>query len=549
MTTKFAHIKLGRAFRPHVLSELKALGTWAGYLNLRGWNGRSSAITGDDIRRACEDLGFDLNAAFVAFFSRPAAIDPGAKDAIAAKRINDEESDEMDSKKPGTFDNPLPYSDAAFDQSFKPVTPPVVETSDNVEAFEGRDTDALIAEILAPASAHMTPHLAAMMPGLIEGVVQAAVRGPRVVTKTVVKHVDIDGSTSSAAPVVNVLHNAPLFSAFGLRKSDAPMAYRYAFENVRVNMCDYSEAPAIDPCYVWNVEALTQLGAADATGMNAWTFGHAGTGKTEGFRQYAARLGRPFVRIPIDRTTEPQEIIGQEMPRKGGGMEWRDGKLTRAFRVPHCVILIDEPTLLRSGSLAVFQTALDTREIHLPTGEVVRAADGVFIVAADNTAGCGDDSGRYVDTAAVNVAFMDRFAFRVEFSFLPASSEISMLANHTGVAPECARLMVEYASLTRSNADAGKLTMGLTPRRLICWAKAVRVGVSSAKAFQSCVVASASPEDRETILMLEAQSLRSQHATIDGIARGTIDPNAPDAVAHSAVSAAGLRFPDDSDTL
>ena len=88
-------------------------------------------------------------------------------------------------------------------------------------------------------------------------------------------------------------------------------------------------------------------------------------------------------------------------------MEWRDGKLTRAFRIPHCVILIDEPTLLRSGSLAVFQTALDTREIHLPTGEVVRAADGVFIVACDNTAGCGDDSGRYVDTASVNVAFMD----------------------------------------------------------------------------------------------------------------------------------------------
>ena len=262
---------------------------------------------------------------------------------------------------------------------------------------------------------------------------------------------------------MNVLRNAPLFQAFGLPKSAAPNAFRYAFENVRVNICDYAEAPAIDPAYVWNVEALAQLGAADVTGMNAWAFGHAGTGKTEGVRQYAARLGRPFVRIPIDRTTEPQEIIGQEMPRKGGGMEWRDGKLTRAFRVPHCVILIDEPTLLRSGSLAVFQTALDTREIHLPTGEVVRAADGVFIVACDNTAGCGDDSGRYVDTAAVNVAFMDRFAFRVEFSFLPASSEIGMLANQTGVNPECARLMVEYASLTRSNADAGKLTMGLTP--------------------------------------------------------------------------------------
>ena len=538
MTTKFAHIKLGRAFRPHVLSELKALPGWLAYLNSKGWQRTSSAITGDDIRQACDDLNFDLNAAFVAFFSNAAnvaAIVPvgrgAAKDAIAAERVNDEESDAMDNE--------------------KPAAPPPVEALDaKGEGFEGKDAETLIAEALAPASAHMTPHLAAMMPGLLRPFVEAAARGPRVVVKTVIKNVSgVEGDASSGAPSVNVLRNAPLFQAFGLPKSAAPGAFRYAFENVRVNMCDYAEAPAIDPAYVWNVEALAQLGAADVTGMNAWAFGHAGTGKTEGVRQYAARLGRPFVRIPIDRTTEPQEIIGQEMPRKGGGMEWRDGKLTRAFRVPHCVILIDEPTLLRSGSLAVFQTALDTREIHLPTGEVVRAADGVFIVACDNTAGCGDDSGRYVDTAAVNVAFMDRFAFRVEFSFLPASSEIGMLANQTGVNPECARLMVEYASLTRSNADAGKLTMGLTPRRLICWGKAVRVGVSSAKAFQSCIVAGAAPEDREAILMLEAQSLRSQHATIDGIARGTIDPNAPEAKAQGVVSAAGLAFPDDSDTL
>jgi MoxR-like ATPase len=538
MTTKFDHIKLGRDFRPHVLSELKALPQWPTYMKIKGFNGRSSAITGNDIREACEHMGFDLNAAFVAFFSDPTNLHPGAPTvaaaAIAAERINDREEDEMDSK--------------------TPMAPPTVEAldngADNVEGFEGRDAEALIAEALAPASAHMTPHLAQMMPGLLRPFVEAATKGPRTVVKTVVKTVSNDGSeTSSAAPVVNVLHKSALFKAFGMNRSDAPNAYRYAWENVFVNVCDYADAPAIDPCYVWNVEALTQLGAADVTGMNAWAFGHAGTGKTEGVRQYAAKLGRPFVRIPIDRTTEPQEIIGQEMPRKGGGMEWRDGKLTRAFRIPHCVILIDEPTLLRSGSLAVFQTALDTREIHLPTGEVVRAADGVFIVACDNTAGVGDDSGRYVDTAAVNVAFMDRFAFRVEFSFLPASSEIAMLANHTGVRAECARLMVDYASLTRSNADAGKLTMGLTPRRLLCWAKAVKAGISSAKAFQSCIVAGAAPEDRETILMLEAQSLRSQHATIDGIARGTIDPNAPDARTQGAVSATGLRFPDDNDTL
>jgi MoxR-like ATPase len=529
MTTKFEHIKLGRAFRPHVLSELKALPGWQGYMTGKGWNGKSSAITGDEIKQACEDLAFDLNAAFVAFFSQAAN-----SAAIAAERINDEESDEAGQ------------------------TPPTVEKAGESdegegEGFEGKDAVTLIGEILAPASAHMTPHLAQMLPGLIAPIVEAATRGPRVVVKTVVKTVSGEAGESAAAPVVNVLKRSSLYSAFGLRKADAPHAFKHAMENVQVAVCDYADAPAIDRDYVWSADVLAQLGAADVAGLNVWAFGHAGTGKTEGVRQYAARLARPFVRIPIDRTTEPQEIIGQEMPRRGGGMEWRDGKLTRAFRIPHCVILIDEPTLLRSGSLAVFQTALDTREIHLPTGEVVSAADGVFIVAADNTAGCGDDSGRYVDTAAVNVAFMDRFAFRIGFDYLPPEKESGVIASRAALHAGAARLMVDYAGLTRSNADSGKLTMGVTPRRLLSWAKAVKAGIASDKAFASCIVAGAAPEDRETLIMLEAQSLRSQHGTINGIARGSINPDAPPASVEAKpqgdVGETGLKFPDDDDTL
>jgi MoxR-like ATPase len=535
----------------------------------KGWNGKSSAITGDEIKQACEALGFDLNAAFVAFFSRPAnhpalagngapsihtnvaasaamSVSLGAGSAADAPRdimttfeANDKESDEMDSK-----------------AGQAPPTAEKAGESDEGESegFEGKDAVTLIGEILAPASAHMTPHLAQMLPGLIAPLVEAATRGPRVVVKTVVKTVSGEaGESASAAPVVNVLKRSSLYSAFGLRKADAPHAFKHAMENVQVAVCDYANAPAIDRDYVWSADVLAQLGAADVAGLNVWAFGHAGTGKTEGVRQYAARLARPFVRIPIDRTTEPQEIIGQEMPRRGGGMEWRDGKLTRAFRIPHCVILIDEPTLLRSGSLAVFQTALDTREIHLPTGEVVSAADGVFIVAADNTAGCGDDSGRYVDTAAVNVAFMDRFAFRIGFDYLPPEKESGVIASRAALHAGAARLMVDYAGLTRSNADSGKLTMGVTPRRLLSWAKAVKAGIASDKAFASCIVAGAAPEDRETLIMLEAQSLRSQHGTINGIARGSINPDAPPASVEAKpqgdVGETGLKFPDDDDTV
>jgi midasin (ATPase involved in ribosome maturation) len=330
-----------------------------------------------------------------------------------------------------------------------------------------------------------------------------------------------------------------------MRKSDASVAFRHAFEHIQVPICDSVDAPAVDTDYIWQADVLAQLGAMDVCSMNAWTFGPAGIGKTVGAEQYAARLGRPYVRIPIERTTEPAELIGQEVPQKGGGFKWSDGKLTRAFRVPHCVILIDEPSLLRSGTLSVLGTALDTRRLHLVTGEVVHAAEGVFIIAGDNTSGCGDDSGRYVDTAPLSAAFMDRWALKIEYHHLPVGQETTMLSTRAGIHPAAAKIMVDYAALTRKDADAGKLTMGITPRRLLAWAGTVRVGIASAKAWHASIVTSASPEDREALIMLEGTNLRGLHDRIDGIVRGTIDPDAAalDPHAQGAVSATGHTFP------
>jgi MoxR-like ATPase len=239
------------------------------------------------------------------------------------------------------------------------------------------------------------------------------------------------------------------------------------------------------------------------------------------------------------------------VPARGGGMTWEDGKLTRAMRIPRCVVLIDEPTLLRSGTLSVLQTALDKRTVWLASGEVVRAAPGVFFIAADNTNGTGDDSGRYVDTAAVNAAFLDRFALKTEVSFLSPALEAGMISRRAGVPLAAAKIMVDYAGTTRSNADSGKLTMGVTTRRLLAWAQTTRNGVQSARAFNSTIVSGAASEDKATLEMLEGTTLRSLHSTIDGIIRGTVDPNAPGPVDPKAQGLVNdtLNFPDDNDTL
>jgi cobaltochelatase CobS len=532
MSGKYDNIPLGRMFRPHVLGKLKALPGWNDWLRQNGWLGRSETMTTPDVRAACEALAFDLEAEWTAFDGAPATT--RAKMAMTAAKADDD--DNMKGDNTMTTTNEGAGADSAD--------------------YEGKSPEALIGEILAPAGAHITPYLAQMLPALIKPVVEAAVRGPRVVTQTVTQTVTVDSDGAVVTPVAPVAPHAALSAktalgvAFGVGKNAVPGACKATMEGLKVAVCDAVDAPAVDPDYVWNVPALCDIAAQDVQGLNAWIFGPAGTGKTEGMRQYAARLRRPFVRIAIERTTEPAELIGQEMPAKGGGMKWVDGKLTRAFRLPYCVILIDEPTLLRSGTLAVLQTALDMRELYLSTGETVKAAPGVFIVAADNTAGCGDDTGRYVDTAPVNAAFLDRFALRTAFDFLPTAQEASMLAARTGVHANVARIMVDYAGLTRKNADAGKLTMAVTTRRLLAWARIVRTGVPSLRAFQGAVIAAAAPEDKEILLALATTSLTSQHAHIDGVVRGEIDPDAPvvDPKAQGPIGPAALQFPDDDAT-
>jgi MoxR-like ATPase len=422
----------------------------------------------------------------------------------------------------------------------------------NAEKYEGGDVETVIAELLAPASPHMTQHLASMMPGLIRDAVTAAVRGPRTVVKTIVQTVASDGAMIAPALTVATVKSLPLYQAFGMRKGDCPNTHRHVWDNLQVDVCDYQDAlNPVDLDYLWQPSLLAELAAQDAAGMNGWVYGVAGTGKTVGLGQYAARLNRPFIRIPIERTTEPMELIGQMVPAKGGGMTWEDGKLTRAFRIPRCVILIDEPSLLRSGTLSVLQTALDTRKLYLVTGEIVPAAPGVFIVACDNTNGTGDDTGRYVDTAALNAAFLDRFAMKTELTFLTATQETTMVSRRVGIHAKAVAPMVEYASLTRRDCDAGKLTMGVTTRRLLAWANLAKIGIASKQAFEGVVIAGAAAEDKAALIMLAGQNLTSAHKTIDDIVRGLIDPDAPpvDAKPQGNISEAGNSFPNEGDPL
>ena len=281
---------------------------------------------------------------------------------------------------------------------------------------------------------------------------------------------------------------------------------------LRLTIWDGATEP--DPDYAPDPVALEALAACDALGRNAWLFGPAGTGKSSLPEWYAAKLGRPFVRIAFDRSTEPEDLIGGLEP-DGDAFRWRDGALAQAIRTPGAVVLLDEPTLARPTALAMLQTLLDGGR-HLlarATGEVIRTAPGVTFVCADNSSGNGDETGQYSGVSAMNRAFLDRMTARIEVGYMEPAKEAEVLARRSGVSKKAAKRMVGFASETRSAVDNGDMAHALGLRRLIAWASLVAVGVPSERAFAQTCVAGEAPDDAETVRQLE--NARLDHSQID----------------------------------
>lgn len=413
------------------------------------------------------------------------------------------------------------------------------------EGFEGRNPDDLTAEALAPIapmSAILAPSLYAALQSGVAALATAAAQGPRTIRETETVTVYADGAAPEPVEVIPAPRHVSDKRArayFGLQSDAGGETWRRILTDLHLPVYDHKAAPAIDPHYVWTPELAAAFAACAAQGSHLWLAGPAGTGKSEAARQFAALGSRHFVRIAINRTTEPADLLGQYLPKAGGGFQWRDGPLTRAFRIPGTVILIDEPTFLRPGSLAVFQTVLDFGEVHLSSGETVKRAPNVLIVAADNTAGAGDDTGRYADTAAMSLALIDRFALMVSVDYLPEAREAALLRDRTGVPLGVAKHMVQYANTTRANFSGGKLTAGLTFRRLYAWASMAKLGMPSRMAFSMAVVTPADPTDREALRQIEAT--QGGHDRIDATLGGATWESTAPGLASSSV---GSQFPD-----
>ena len=248
------------------------------------------------------------------------------------------------------------------------------------------------------------------------------------------------------------------------------------------NLSDYTEEqqahiPEIDPFYRPNLKALTQLAyAVEHTDMPILLTGMASVGKTSLMKYFSAITNRPFYRINFNGSMDSSSILGTNSA-SAGTVTWHDGFLTEAIQIPNAIVGLDEWTVCPPEIIMALQAVLERNgKLMLPDkpgnveDKIIRPAEGVRFVLADNTRGNGDTTGKFVGTQPQNTATLDRIGTFIQVDFLNHNDEVDMLmASFPEATKKLVDSMVKVANLCRTSYAQGNLSTQLSSRVLYSW--------------------------------------------------------------------------------
>jgi len=352
--------------------------------------------------------------------------------------------------------------------------------------------DADVAAILAPLAPFQG---ASFMPAITAAVLDLARRANR---PDIVRTVTVAGP-----PAVTVAPGDRALSPVDRREVRALFGRVGSLPaNLSTDFWGAPDAEPLDPDYAWTGEILGYLLAAANMSRNVWLHGPRGTGKTTAGRQFSARTGRPCVVVPCSGHIEPADLFGSRGLRSGNTFH-QEGSFLAAVQIPGCVIVLDEPSQAKPGTLAELLTALADRRVLLrEENRVVPFAPGVVVIAADNTDGQGDASGLYAGASQMNSAFMSRFSWLVAVGYLDAKREARVVSRRAGIPLAAAALLVGFANTCRAKLEKGETLDAPGPRELVGLSEALMFGLPVDSAYKSAVETKMPEGDRVTIATL-----------------------------------------------
>jgi MoxR-like ATPase len=153
--------------------------------------------------------------------------------------------------------------------------------------------------------------------------------------------------------------------------------------------------------------------------------GLSGCGKTLNIKQACAEAGREYIRCPITTETDEDDLLGGFRLRKGE-THFDMGPVIVAM-IRGAVLLLDE--IDKAGSkIMCLQPILENEPITLKKiGVTIKPAPGFTVFATANTKGQGDDTGKFITSAILDEAFLERFPIWIDHMYAPADIETEIL--------------------------------------------------------------------------------------------------------------------------
>lgn len=105
----------------------------------------------------------------------------------------------------------------------------------------------------------------------------------------------------------------------------------------------------------------------------------------------------------------------------------------------------------------------------------VKKHDRFRVIATANTKGQGENQTEFAGTQVLNRAFLNRFTYVVNVSWLPEDNEVKLIHNKTGLDGNIAHSIVHrVATKSRAAYDAETIETPISTRDLLSWAREIK---------------------------------------------------------------------------
>lgn len=232
------------------------------------------------------------------------------------------------------------------------------------------------------------------------------------------------------------------------------------------------KVPAVDSGYCYTLDELTDILYCIEHKKNSVLVGPPGCGKTIATEQIAARLGRPFFRVPLDGQMRKREILGgfKQVVEDGHSVtRWFDGLVPQAMAWPS-ILTMDE---IDRGDPDLQYVA---HELYEGKGLTILEDEGRRIVpdphfaliGTSNTKGRAEGMNIYSLGAEMSEATRDRFPFWIDWNYLPEGVETRQIERSVdGLAAGQAAKIIKIANGLRAALIEGKIRTATSYRQVL----------------------------------------------------------------------------------